>query len=110
MRLYVAVGHGDIIGYMSCGRRAREPFSGMQEIGLLYVLREYQGLGVGRALFLTGRDAIRGDGHAEFIIVCNKYNAAAQGFYRVMGGAVVSTDADAEDRSVPRVYFRFSVE
>lgn len=108
IQLYVAVEHGEIVGYMSCGERAREPFFGMQEIGLLYVLREYQGLGVGRALFEIGRGAIRGDGHAEFIVACNKYNIAAQGFYLAMGGAVVLTDADAENRSVPQVYFRFA--
>lgn len=107
-QLYVAVERGEIVGYMSCGGRAREPFSGMQEIGLLYVLREHQGLGVGKALFETARDAMREAGHTEFIVACNKYNAAAQGFYLAMGGAVVSTDADAEDRSVPQVYFRFT--
>jgi hypothetical protein len=64
-------------------------------------------LGAGKALFFAGRDAIRGAGHTEFIVACNKYNIAAQGFYHAMGGEIVSTDADAEDRSVPQVYFRF---
>ena len=99
-----------VCGYMSCGT-PRYPFSRYdQDIGLLYILPEHQGKGLGRQLFEKAREIIKSKGYNEFFVSCNKYNLPAQQFYLAMGGVLVQTDPDDEDRSVPQVKFTYVIE
>ena len=49
--LYVVVIDDDIVGYMSCGEPMRPYADYEQEIGLLYILKEYRRKGIGFQLF-----------------------------------------------------------
>ena len=72
--LYVVIVEGDIIGYMSCGVPIRPYGDYEQEIGLLYLLKEYRGQGIGRDLYELAREMIKMKGYDRFFISCNKYN------------------------------------
>lgn len=105
--LFVATDGDLIIGYASCGPILR-PFDNHQyDIGLLYLKEEYQGQGVGKALFNRAKEELARQGADEFIVSCNKYNLKAQGFYEAMGGEIVKVEEDQVDKSVPQVKFIF---
>lgn len=109
--LFVARDSDRIVGYMSCGKPYR-PFQNYeQEIGLLYILNEYQNLGIGKELFSTGFKKIKQSGYNEFFISCNKYNLNALEFYKKMGGKVIhiDEDTDTEDKSAVQVKFHYQV-
>ena len=59
----------EIIGFMTCGKPYKPFQDFQQEIGLLYILQEYQRQGIGKSFF---DNAIK--------------------FYRSMGGQVIHTD------------------
>lgn len=107
--LYVVLDDLKIIGYFSFGKILR-PFENYQyDIGLLYLLKEYQGKGVGTKIFLFCKEALKEKDVNEFIISCNKYNLPAQEFYKKMGGLIIYTDNDHEDKSLPQTKFLFRI-
>ena len=56
--LFVAKDESKIIGYMSCGEPYRPFLNYKQEIGLLYILKQYQGYGIGKELFRIGKETM----------------------------------------------------
>jgi len=98
MSLNVATDAGKIIGFISCGEPYRPYLHYEQDIGLLYILQEYQGLGVGKTLFSIAKNQIITNGYNEFFVSVNKYNQKAIDFYISMGGVVIHVDEDMEDK------------
>lgn len=109
IELYVVEYNEKLIGYVDYGVPLRPFENYKQEIGLLYILKEYQGLGIGRKLFDLAYNKIKEKGYGEFFISCNKYNIPAQKFYEKMGGRIVDIDKDSEDKSIPQVRFLYNV-
>ena len=107
--LYVVIVEGDIVGYMSCGVPIRPYADYEQEIGLLYLLKEYRGQGIGRTLYELAREMIKKKGYDRFFISCNKYNEPARKFYEAMGGKIVEENPDNEDKSIPQVVFHYDI-
>ena len=103
--LYVVEDNNRIVGYMDCGSPYRPYKEYNQEIGLLYLLKEYQKNGIGKELFNIAVNKIKNNGYNEFFVCCNKYNTNAQKFYRKMGGVVDDIDEDNEDKSIPQIIF-----
>ena len=110
IKLFVAVNRGKIVGYMSCGAPIRPYKDYEQEIGLLYVLKDHQGMGIGKAFFELATKEIREGGYEEFFISCNKFNANARNFYEYMGGKLVSVDDDKADKSEVQVKYHYNVK
>lgn len=110
IKLYVVEYDGILIGYMDYGTPLRSFGDYEQEIGLLYVKKEYQGMGIGKVLFNLAYDNIKNNGYDEFFISCNKYNVAAQKFYEKMGGEIIYVDEDNEDKSIPQVYYLYKIK
>lgn len=109
IKLYVVEDRDKIVGYMSFGVPIR-PFKDYeQEIGLLYILKEYQGRGIGKKLFNLAYNSIKKKGFREFFISCNKYNVSAQKFYEKMGGEIISIDEDNEDKSISQVKYLYKI-
>ena len=106
---YVVEYDNKIIGYMTYGVPIRPYEDYKQEIGLLYLLRDYQRNGIGRELFNLASNGIKENGYDEFFIACNKYNTKAQEFYKKMGGEVICIDEDNEDKSVPQMRFLYKI-
>ena len=109
-KLYVVCDNNKIIGYMEYGVPYRPFKDYKQEIGLLYLLKEYQRKGLGRKLFNIGYNGIKENGYNEFFISCNKYNKKALEFYKRMGGIIINIDEDMEDKSYPQVTFLYKIE
>lgn len=107
--LYVVEDLGKLVGYMDYGVPYRKYSDYEQEIGLLYLKKEYKGQGLGRKLFNMGYDGIKSNGYNRFFISCNKYNVGALKFYERMGGKVIHVDEDNEDRSLVQVKFHFDI-
>lgn len=92
--LHVAVDGSRIVGFMTCGKPYR-PFQNFcQEIGLLYILKEYQRQGIGTAFFEIARKQVAENGYREFFLSVNRKNYDAQKFYKVMGGTVICEEGE----------------
>lgn len=108
--LYVLEVKGEIMGYMDCGIPIR-PFENYeQEIGLFYILKEFQRKGMGTELFKTAYENIKSKGYSRFFISCNKYNIPAQKFYEKMGGKIVHIDEDNENKSIPQIKYHYDIK
>lgn len=100
---------GKLVGYCFAGFSSRAFVSGVPEIILLYVLKTFQGKGIGKTFFEMSRKFFKEKGFEKFVISCNKYNLPAQKFYEKMGGQIFHVDKDDEDKSVPQVKFVYQV-
>lgn len=109
INFYVVESNNKLIGYMTYGLPTRPFRDYEQEIGLLYLLKEYQRNGIGRELFNIAFNGIKEKGYKEFFISCNKYNVNAQEFYKKMGGEVIYIDEDNIDKSIPQMYFLYKL-
>ena len=109
IELYVVEYRGKPIGYMDYGIPLRPFENYKQEVGLLYISKAYQGLGIGRKLFSLAYNKIKEKGYNEFFVSCNKYNVSAQKFYEKMGGKIICVDEDNEDKSIPQVRFLYTI-
>ena len=107
--LYVVIVNEEIIGYMSCGEPMRAYDDYEQEIGLLYLLKEYRNQGIGKELVLLASSVIGMKGYKKFFVSCNKYNEPARKFYEAMGGKLVCVDEDNENKSIPQVKYHYDI-
>ena len=107
--LYVVEDNNKLVGYMDCGVPYRPYKEYKQEIGLLYLLKDYQRTGIGKELFNIAVNKIKENGYNEFFVCCNKYNINAQEFYKKMGGIIDETDNEDIDKSIPQVTFIYKI-
>lgn len=105
---YVAKYNNNIIGYMAIGKSPRNRDSKTNEIILLYLLQEFQGLGLGKQFFNIAKENLKIDGSDCFIVYYNKYNIKAHAFYKKMGCKILSIDEDDEDKSLPQIKFVYN--
>jgi ribosomal protein S18 acetylase RimI-like enzyme len=108
--LFVAAEGDKIVGYASCGKPYRSFGDYKQEIGLLYILKEYQRRGIGRRLFRAAEAEIAKTGADRFFVSVNKYNVSALEFYTAMGGSVVHVDGDKPDKRDAQVKLRYVIK
>ena len=108
--LYVVEDNNKLVGYMSFGVPLRPYKDYKQDIGLLYLTKEYQRKGIGKELFNIAYNNIKEKGYKEFFISCNKYNINAQEFYKKMGGIVDCIDEDNFDKSLPQIKFIYIIK
>ena len=57
--LYVAKVENKLIGYMAIGKSPRRQNSDTDEIVLLYILKDYQGIGVGKKFFNIAKEKLK---------------------------------------------------
>jgi ribosomal protein S18 acetylase RimI-like enzyme len=81
---------GNVIGYVSGGmERSRHPeYDG--EVYAIYVLEEFQGNGIGRALLIEGVRRLRALGFKSMLIWVLDENLSGCRFYERMGGAAIA--------------------
>ncbi len=107
--LYVVESGDELVGYMDAGATVRGYKDYEQEIGLLYLRRDFQGLGIGKKLFSIGYNKIKENGYDRFFISCNKYNTNARKFYEHMGGKLIYEDEECDDRRYAQAKFHYDV-
>ena len=90
--LYVALDADKIVGLMTCGKPYRPFMDFQQEIGLLYILKEYQRKGIGKTFFEIARNQVKSNGYTKFFLSVNSRNYDAQKFYEAMGGVTICQD------------------
>ena len=92
IELYVATDDDVIVGFMTCGKPYK-PFRHFeQEVGLLYILKEYQRKGIGARFLDIARSQVKEAGCSEFILAVNSKNTNAIRFYLAMGGEIIDSD------------------
>lgn len=108
--LYVVENDSEIIGYMSVGVPVRKYSNYEQEIGLLYLRKDYQGLGIGKRLFKLACKIIKDNNYKEFFVSCNKYNLGAREFYLKMGGELVDENPDSCEKHLVQVKYHYDIK
>ena len=89
IELYVAICNEEIVGFMTYGKPFKPFMDFQQEIGMLYILQEYQRQGIGRTFLNIARQQTSQNGYNKFCVAVNKKNYSAQVFYCAMGGDTI---------------------
>lgn len=97
---FVATEKDRIVGFMTCGKPYKPFRHYEQEVGLLYILKEYQRSGIGRSFLDIARAKVEEAGYREFVVGVNSKNSNAIQFYLAMGGEII----DADERQMKIVY------
>lgn len=100
---------GEIVGYATLGRnRARElPQQG--EIYELYILPQYQGVGLGTRLFQSARQKLKDHGLKGLVVWALEDNSGAMSFYEGAGGFDTAEGIEVFDqKALRKVAFTWS--
>ncbi|MBR5344297.1 MAG: GNAT family N-acetyltransferase [Clostridia bacterium] len=102
-RVYLIRDGEEPIGYFS--------FSVSPKVHILslYVLRQYQKQGIGKAAIGLIQTYCRDHRIPGFTCNCNEHNTPARRFYEHMGGTVVKVDSGHENRQEDQVTYQFTV-
>ncbi len=95
-----------IVGYTTVGRNRARQIEADGEIYELYVVREYQGLGLGTRLFSEARRVLEGHGMRGVVVWALEENANACDFYYGKGGKDIAEGTEQFDgRSIKKIAF-----
>ena len=92
IEIYVATVDDRIVGFMTCGKPYKSFKHYEQEVGLLYILKEYQKQGIGKGFFDIARKQVKEAGYNKFMVAVNSQNVNAIQFYLAMGGKVILSE------------------
>jgi len=87
---YVATIDNTIIGFITYFEAKDEEYAGYGEIGAFYILKSFQGLGIGKKLFLKAFEDLSKKGFKKVIIKCVKDNPSVE-IYEHLGGKIIDT-------------------
>lgn len=82
--------NGQVVGYATLGQNRVSALSQDGEIYELYLKPEYQGVGLGKKLFLAAREQLLRQGMKGCIVWVLEENAPAMQFYRNAGGVDIA--------------------
>jgi ribosomal protein S18 acetylase RimI-like enzyme len=100
--VWIAENDGRIVGFGSCGRQRDQGLDEQgfdAEISAIYILRSYQGVGLGRAIMGAMASSLRDRGHRAVTLWVLRENASARIFYERLGGTVVAEKEDERPRA-----------
>jgi ribosomal protein S18 acetylase RimI-like enzyme len=99
---------GTVVGYASFGAGSARGRPGAAEIQELYLLPEYQGIGLGSRLFNAALRRLRTRGYSRVLVRALTENDRASGFYERRGGKIVArTDETLGGRKLACVWYEF---
>ncbi|MAW88939.1 MAG: GNAT family N-acetyltransferase [Phyllobacteriaceae bacterium] len=99
--LVVEIG-GVVAGYATLGRNRAKELAQQGEIYELYVLPEYQGIGLGSRLFDAARSTLADHGLKGLVVWALEDNEIAQRFYFAHGGEDVAEGVEVFDSKALR--------
>lgn len=85
-------GDGRIVGFSTGGPNRNDEFVHEGEIYAIYLLRAYQGLGIGKLLFHAAVEALRNTGYSSFMLWVLEDNPTVR-FYKNQGGQEIGRKA-----------------
>jgi GNAT superfamily N-acetyltransferase len=87
--VFVAESRGSqIVGFLSCGPIREELANYAAEIFAIYLLKEWQGIGIGRRIFERAFKELKTEGYKSVMLWVLKSNPARK-FYERMGGELI---------------------
>ena len=86
--IYVVLDNGSVVGFATCGKERDNCDSRLGEIYAMYILKEFQRKGCGRALVKTCAEKLMKMGADSLIIWMLDGNTAGK-FYETLGGKMV---------------------
>ncbi len=87
--VYVALVDGKLVGYMDFYRESRT-HEGYAEIASIYILKDYQKMGIGRRFFEIAIELTKQANKTKFMLNVLDRNSSL-GFYKKMGGKIFET-------------------
>lgn len=91
---FIVAAAGDtVVGSCIYGKSRNESFGDSGEIFAIYVLKGFQGTGIGKALLLAGAKELLAQSRGSMIVNCLRGNPSL-GFYKHMGGKSVGQRQD----------------
>jgi ribosomal protein S18 acetylase RimI-like enzyme len=97
---------GVVAGYVTFGRNRARQLTQQGEIYELYLLPEYQGVGLGTRLFDSARKALRAHDLKGLVVWALDDNAVANGFYHGLGGRDVAEGTETfDDKTLKKVAY-----
>ena len=107
--LYLIKFDDNVIGYF-CFSYPKYPYKDYKySLNSLYILKEYQGNGIGKKVFDFIMKYCIDNNISEFFTSANKYNINAQKFYSKMSGVLESIYDEGDDKSYHQCNFVFKV-
>lgn len=98
--------NGIIVGYTTLGRNRARQIEADGEIYELYLLPEYQGLGLGTRLFNEARSKLRDHNLKGLVVWALEENGGAVSFYHGHGGRDVAEGVEVFDgRALKKIAF-----
>ncbi len=89
-KYFVALDNNKVIGIMCVNYQEDESYKEYGELGAIYVLKAYQGFGIGKELFKLGFNALKEMGYNKVKLECLCGNKTID-FYKKYLGEVVDT-------------------
>jgi ribosomal protein S18 acetylase RimI-like enzyme len=97
---------GIVAGYVTFGRNRARQLGEEGEIYELYLLPEYQGIGLGTRLFEAARKALRVHDMRGLVVWALEENHIANAFYRGLGGRDVAEGTETfDDKTLRKVAY-----
>lgn len=96
---YVAIDNNKIIGIMSYGKSRNDKYPESGEIYSIYVLKEYQGFGIGKKLFMIGINELINKGYHTMILNVLNGNSTIN-FYEKYCGKKVGEKQDSFSNTI----------
>jgi len=100
--IQVAEMNGRVCGYVTYGLNRAQALSQEGEVYELYLLPEYQGVGLGKRLFRAAGRALLDHGCHGLVAWSLEDNINALGFYAALGGSVVAQGSERFDTEILR--------
>jgi ribosomal protein S18 acetylase RimI-like enzyme len=91
---FVVIDHfsGQVIGFADCGASREKNLEAQGELYAIYLLQQFQGMRIGRKLFDTCVQALKGRGYKDFFVSVLSDNLGSVAFYQRMGGQLIGHD------------------
>ena len=87
---WVAIVNGKIIGILYYSHSKEEKYKNYGYLGAIYILKDYQGMGIGRELFKIAIENLIRFGYNDMYLECLKGNPTMD-FYEHFGGRIIDT-------------------
>lgn len=90
-RFLVAEMNGNVVGFLSYSKSRNDIYNNYGEIIAIYILKEYQGQGIGKQLFIQGIKKLVELGYNKMILNVLNSNENAIRFYKKFGGVKIES-------------------